>query len=63
MAIYDNLSGNDLDWVRQIPNIAGEMKDSKRTFAVKTIPVVVWVTRTVVWALGINTRGIRMALL
>lgn len=30
MAIYDNLSGNDLDRVQQIPNIAGEMKDSKR---------------------------------
>ena len=41
MAIYDNLSGNDLDRVRQIPNTASEMKDSKRTFAVKTIPEVI----------------------
>ena len=63
MAIYGNLSGDYLDLVWQIPNLTDEMVDAKRTFTVKTIPNVIRVTRTVVWALGINARGIRMALL
>lgn len=63
MAIYGNLRGNYLNLVWQIPNITDEIVDTKRTFTVKTIPNVIRVTRTVVWALRINARGIRMALL
>ena len=39
------------------------MVDTKLTFTAKTIPNVIRVTRTVVWARGINARGTRMALL
>ena len=63
MAIYGNLNGNYLDRVWQIPNLSDEMVDTKLTFTAKTIPNVIMVTRTVVWARGINARGIRMALL
>ena len=38
------------------------MIDNKRTSILNTIPDKMWITRTVVWALGINARGIRMAL-
>ena len=44
------------------PNITDQKVDNKRTFTVKTITNVIRVTRTVVWALGIDARGIRMAL-
>ena len=39
------------------------MVDTKLTFTAKTIPNVIRITRTVVWARGINARGTRMALL
>ena len=60
-AAYGHLSGNDWDRVWQITNITDQIVDIKPTFTVKTIPNVTRITRTVVWALGINARGTRMA--
>ena len=55
------LRSNRLDFIQYYVDKLKSLWQNKRTFAFKTIPNVCGITRALVWALGINARGILMA--